>query len=45
MTIHKHSGDNCHDSCCLQVNGLGVVSDGRTILRDIDLHIPSRSWP
>lgn len=39
MTIHKHSGDNCHDFCCLQVNGLGVVSDGRTILRDIDLHI------
>lgn len=39
MTIHKHSGDNCHDSCCLRVSGLGVVSDGRAILRDIDLHI------
>ncbi len=39
MTIHKHCGDNCHDSCCLQITGLGVVSDGRTILRDIDLHI------
>lgn len=39
MNIHKHSGDGCHDACCLQVNGLGVVSDGRTILRDIDLHI------
>lgn len=39
MTIHKHSGDSCHDSCCLQVTGLGVVSNGRTILRDIDLHI------
>ena len=39
MPIHKHSGDSCHDSCCLQVTGLGVVSDGRSILRDIDLHI------
>lgn len=39
MTIHNHSGDSCHDSCCLQVNGLGVVSDGRAILHDIHLHI------
>ena len=39
MSVHNHSGDNCHDLCCLQVNGLGVVSDGRAILRDINLHI------
>lgn len=39
MSVHKHSGDGCQGACCLRVTGLGVASDGRAILRDIDLHI------
>ena len=39
MSVHKHSGDGCQNACCLRVEGLGVVAEGKTILRSIDLHI------
>lgn len=39
MSVHKHSGDGCKGACCLQVSGLGVTAQGKTILRSIDLHI------
>ena len=39
MSVHKHSGDGCKGACCLRVEDLGVVADGKTILRSIDLHI------
>ena len=39
MSVHKHSGDGCKGACCLRVAGLGVVAEGKTILRSIDLHI------
>lgn len=39
MSVHKHQGDGCKGACCLRVEHLGVVADGKTILRSIDLHI------
>ncbi len=39
MSVHKHEGDGCKGACCLRVSGLGVVAEGKTILRSIDLHI------
>lgn len=39
MSVHRHGGDDCKGACCLRVEGLGVVAEGRTILRSIDLHV------
>ena len=39
MSLHKHGGDGCKGACCLRVEGLGVVAEGKTILHSIDLHI------
>lgn len=39
MSVQKHHGSGCHDACCLRVSDLGVAAEGKTILRNIDLHI------
>ena len=39
MSVNRHSGDGCQGACCLRVTGLGVVAQGKTILRSIDLHV------
>ncbi len=39
MSVNRHSGDGCQGACCLRVTGLGVVAQGKTILRSLDLHV------
>ena len=35
-----HGGQDCHDACCLRLEGLGVAAaDGQQLLHDVDLHI------
>lgn len=37
---HHHASQNCHDACCLRLNGIGVTApDGQQLLHDVDLHI------
>lgn len=39
MSVNKHHGEGCQGACCLQVRDLGAALGGKTILRNIDLHI------
>ncbi len=39
MSVSKHQGEGCQGACCLRVKDLGATLDGKTILKNIDLHI------
>ncbi len=37
---HHHKSQDCHDACCLRLEGLSVTAaDGRLLLHDVDMHV------